>query len=32
MTGKNADVFEICEVDTATPFYDNVMKEGIKIA
>lgn len=32
MTGKNADLFKICEVDTSTPFYDNVIKEGIKIA
>ena len=24
--------FEICEIDKATPFYDNVIKEGIKIA
>lgn len=32
MTGKNVDAFEICEVDRSTPFYDNVIKEGIKIA
>ena len=32
MTGKNADVFEICEVDTSTQFYTNVIREGIKIA
>ena len=30
--GKNADVFEINEVDEGTPFYDNLMKEGVKIA
>lgn len=32
MLGKNADVFEMCEVNQGTPFYDNLMKEGIKIA
>ena len=32
MTGKSVDAFEICEVDRSTPFYDNVIKEGIKIA
>ena len=32
MTGKNVDAFEFCEVDRSTPFYDNVIKEGIKIA
>ena len=30
--GKNADVFEISEVNKGTPFYDNLMKEGVKIA
>lgn len=32
MTGKEVDAFEICEVNRETPFYHNVMKEGIKIA
>lgn len=32
ITGKSVDAFEICEVDKSTPFYENVMKEGIKIA
>ena len=32
MIGKNVDAFEICEVDTGTPFYENLIKEGIKIA
>lgn len=32
MTGKDVDAFEICEVNKETPFYDNVMREGIKIA
>ncbi|MCR4615216.1 MAG: nucleotidyltransferase domain-containing protein [Clostridiales bacterium] len=32
MIGKNVDVFEICELDHGTPFFNSVMKEGIKIA
>lgn len=32
MLGKNVDAFEICEVNKETPFYDNLLKEGIKIA
>lgn len=32
MTGKSADAFEICEVDPSTPFYESVMKEGIRTA
>ncbi|MBP9989209.1 MAG: nucleotidyltransferase domain-containing protein [Ruminococcus sp.] len=32
MTGKNVDVFEISEVNPGTPFYENVMREGRKIA
>lgn len=32
MTGKSVDAFEICEVDRSTPFYDSIIKEGIKIA
>lgn len=32
MTGKNVDVFEICEVDQSTQFYSNVIEEGVKIA
>ena len=32
MLGKNADVFEMCEINQGTPFYNNLMKEGIKIA
>lgn len=32
MTGKEVDAFEICEVNPETPFYDSIMKEGIKIA
>ncbi|MCC8016129.1 MAG: nucleotidyltransferase domain-containing protein [Clostridiales bacterium] len=32
MTGKQVDAFEICEVNCSTPFYNTVIKEGIKIA
>ena len=32
MTGRNADVFEMREVNAGTPFYDSVMKECIRIA
>ena len=32
MLGKNVDAFEMCEVDKETPFYDRLIKEGIKIA
>ena len=28
----DADFFEISESDKGTPFYDNLMKEGVKIA
>ena len=32
LIGRNADVFEIREVNTGTPFYESVMREGVKIA
>ena len=32
MTGKEVDAFEICELKLGTPFYNSVMKEGVKIA
>lgn len=32
MTGRDADVFEIREVNKETPFYESVMREGIRIA
>ena len=32
MTGRSADVFEMREVNTGTPFYESVMREGIRIA
>ena len=32
MIGKNVDAFEISEVDTGTPFYENLIREGVKIA
>ena len=31
-SGRSADVFEMREVNVGTPFYDAVMKEGIRIA
>ena len=30
--GTKVDAFEICEINKGTPFYDRIMKEGIKIA
>ena len=32
MIGKNVDAFEMCEVNVGTPFYESLIKEGIKIA
>ena len=32
ISGRNADVFEIREVNSGTPLYETVMKEGIRIA
>lgn len=32
LSGRNADVFEMCEVNTGTPFYESIMREGIRIA
>ena len=32
MIGKNVDAFEISEVDTGTTFYENLIREGVKIA
>lgn len=32
MTGRGADVFEMREVNKETPFYESVMREGIRIA
>ena len=32
MSGKDADVFEIRELNQGTPFYEQVMREGIRIA
>ena len=31
-TQKDVDAFEIREVNTGTPFYESVMREGVKIA
>ena len=32
MLSKDADVFEISEINAGTPFYDSLMRDGIKIA
>ncbi len=32
MLNKNADVFEISEINKDTKFYNSIMKEGVKIA
>jgi len=32
LSGRNADVFELREVNVGTPFYDNLMREGVRIA
>ena len=32
LSGRDADVFEIREVNNGTPFYDAVMREGVLIA
>ena len=30
--GKDVDAFEICEINKSSSFYENVIREGIKIA
>ena len=32
MSGRDADVFELREINHGSPFYESVMKEGVKIA
>ena len=32
LTHKDADVFELRELNVGTPFYENVMQEGVRIA
>ncbi len=32
MLGTDVDVFEICEINKGTSFYESLMKDGIKIA
>jgi len=32
MIGRSADVYEICEIDENSLLYENIMREGIKIA
>lgn len=31
-TGKEVDVYELCEVNTGTTFYHSIFEEGVKIA
>lgn len=31
-TGKEVDVYEISEVNKGTDFYNNIMREGVRIA
>ena len=31
LIGRDADVFEIREVNVGTPFYESVMREGVRI-
>ena len=31
-TQKDVDAFEIREVNTGTPFYESIMREGVRIA
>ena len=32
MTKKDVDVYEICEIDQQSDFYQTIMKEGVRIA
>lgn len=32
LTKKNVDAFEICEVNKGTEFYNNILREGVRIA
>ena len=32
LTGKSVDAFEISEVNVGTPFYETVLREGVRIA
>ena len=32
LSGRNADVFEMREVNAGTPLYESIMREGIRIA
>jgi len=32
LTQKNVDVFELREINKDTVFYDNIMREGVRIA
>lgn len=32
ITGKNVDVYELCELDRGTAFYNTVFAEGVRLA
>ncbi len=32
LTGKQVDVYELCELNTGTEFYDTIFSEGVRIA
>ncbi len=31
-TGKAVDVYELCELERGSPFYNSVMSEGVQVA
>lgn len=31
-TGKEVDVYELCELERGSPFYNAVMNEGVRVA
>ena len=32
LTGKQVDVYELCELNTGTEFYNTIFSEGVRIA
>ena len=32
MTGKDVDVYELCEIDQQSEFYRTILREGVRIA
>lgn len=32
VTGKDVDVYEMCEINTGTDFYNTILSEGVQIA